>query len=110
GAAALGDIGKLFPDTDNSFKNANSLELLKKVCEILTLNGYKIINIDSVIIAQMPKLSPFIDQMRENIAKECDININQVSVKATTEEGLGFTGALQGISSNSVCLLESIKL
>lgn len=106
GAAALGDIGKLFPDTDERFKGADSLLLLKEVCIVLGAKGYKIVNIDSIVIAQKPKLAPFIEQMRKNIADACQIDISQVSVKATTEEKLGFTGRLEGISSHAVCLIE----
>lgn len=106
GAAALGDIGKLFPDTDERFKGADSLLLLKEVCIVLGENGYKIVNIDSIVIAQKPKLAPYIEQMRNNIADACKIDISQVSVKATTEEKLGFTGRLEGISSHAVCLIE----
>ena len=106
GAAALGDIGKLFPDTDERFKGADSLLLLKEVCVVLGENGYKIANIDSIVIAQKPKLAPYIEQMRKNIADACKIDISQVSVKATTEEKLGFTGRLEGISSHAVCLIE----
>ena len=106
GAAALGDIGKLFPDTDERFKGADSLLLLKEVCVVLGENGYKIVNIDSIVIAQKPKLAPYIEQMRKNIADACKIDISQVSVKATTEEKLGFTGRLEGISSHAVCLIE----
>ena len=105
GAAALGDIGKLFPDTDERFKGADSLILLKEVCAVLKANDYKIVNIDSIVIAQKPKLKPYIDQMRKNIADACGIDISQVSVKATTEEKLGFTGRLEGISSHAVCLI-----
>ena len=106
GAAALGDIGKLFPDTDERFKGADSLLLLKEVCVVLGAKGYKIVNIDSIVIAQKPKLAPYIEQMRKNIADACKIDISQVSVKATTEEKLGFTGRLEGISSYAVCLIE----
>ena len=106
GAAALGDIGKLFPDTDERFKGADSLKLLEEVCNVLGENGYKIVNIDSIVIAQKPKLAPYIEQMRKNIADACQIDITQVSVKATTEEKLGFTGRLEGISSHAVCLIE----
>lgn len=106
GAAALGDIGKLFPDTDERFKGADSLMLLKEVCVVLGAKGYKIVNIDSIVIAQKPKLAPYIEQMRKNIADACKIDISQVSVKATTEEKLGFTGRLEGISSHAVCLIE----
>ncbi len=106
GAAALGDIGKLFPDTDERFKGADSLKLLEEVCVVLGAKGYKIVNIDSIVIAQKPKLAPYIEQMRKNIADACKIDISQVSVKATTEEKLGFTGRLEGISSHAVCLIE----
>ena len=106
GAAALGDIGKLFPDTDERFKGADSLMLLKEVCVVLKANNYKIENIDSIVIAQKPKLAPHIDQMRKNIANACKIDLSQVSVKATTEEKLGFTGRLEGISSHAVCLIK----
>ncbi len=105
GACALGDIGKHFPDNKDEYKNADSIELLKKICELLKSKGYEIINIDSTIIAQNPKLAPYIDKMRENIAVACSININQISVKATTEEHLGFTGQEAGISASAVCLL-----
>lgn len=106
GAAALGDIGKLFPDTDERFKGADSLKLLEEVRNVLGENGNKIVNIDSIVIAQKPKLAPYIEQMRKNIADACKIDISQVSVKATTEEKLGFTGRLEGISSHAVCLIE----
>lgn len=106
GAAALGDIGKLFPDNDNAYKNADSILLLKEVCCVLKENGYKIVNIDSTIIAQKPKLKDYITQMRDIIASACDIEISCVSVKATTEEKLGFTGRLEGISAHAVCLIE----
>lgn len=106
GAAALGDIGKLFPDTDERFKGADSILLLKEVCRVLGENGYKIGNIDSTVIAQKPKLKDYIASMRENIAAACGIDVSQVSVKATTEEKLGFTGSGEGISAHSVCLIE----
>ena len=105
GAAALGDIGALFPDTDEKFKNADSIELLKKVCEILEKKNFKIVNIDSTIIAQKPKLKDHVFKMRENIAKACSIEIDFVSVKATTEESLGFTGREEGISAHAVSLI-----
>lgn len=105
GAAALGDIGALFPDTDEKFKNADSIELLKKVCEILEKNNFKIVNIDSTIIAQKPKLKDHVFKMKENIAKACSIEIDFVSVKATTEESLGFTGRKEGISAHAVSLI-----
>lgn len=106
GAAALGDIGKLFPDTDDRFLGADSLLLLAEVVRVLEKNGYKIVNIDSTVIAQKPKLRGYIDTMRQNIAGACKIDVSQVSVKATTEEKLGFTGRLEGISAHSVCLIE----
>lgn len=106
GAAALGDIGKLFPDTDDAYKGADSILLLKEVCRVLADNGYKIINIDSTLIAQKPKLKDYICSMRENIASACNIDISAVSVKATTEEKLGFTGRLEGISAHAVCLID----
>ena len=106
GAAALGDIGKLFPDTDERFRGADSLKLLSEVSLVLRANNYRIVNIDSIVIAQKPKLAPHIEQMRENIAKACQIETDRVSVKATTEERLGFTGRLEGISAHAVCLIE----
>ena len=106
GAAALGDIGKLFPDTDDRFLGADSLLLLAEVVRVLEENGYKIVNIDSTVIAQKPMLRGYIDTMRRNIAGACKIDVSQVSVKATTEEKLGFTGRLEGISAHSVCLIE----
>ncbi|MDZ4993067.1 2-C-methyl-D-erythritol 2,4-cyclodiphosphate synthase [Clostridium perfringens] len=105
GAAALGDIGKHFPDTDPKYKGANSIKLLEFVGELICKNNYKISNIDATIIAQKPKMAPHIATMRENIAKALNINIDQINVKATTEEGLGFTGSGEGISSQSICLL-----
>lgn len=106
GASALGDIGKLFPDTDERYKGADSLALLKEVVRVLDENGYKIVNIDSTVIAQSPKLKDYIVKMRENIASACNIDVDCVSVKATTEEHLGFTGRKEGISAHSVCLIE----
>jgi len=108
GALALGDIGHLFPDNDDKYENADSIELLKKVCEVMGNHGYKIRNIDSTVIAQKPKLAPYIMQMRQNIADACKCDISQISVKATTEEKLGFTGELLGISAHAVSLLEEI--
>lgn len=108
GALALGDIGKHFPDTDPKYSGADSIVLLKHVYELIKQNGYAIGNLDAVILAQKPKLAPFIEQMRENIAKALDCDISQISVKATTEEKLGFTGEGLGISSHCVCLLESV--
>lgn len=106
GAAALGDIGKHFPDTDPAYKNINSLFLLKKVGELISEGEYKICNIDATIIAQSPKMSPYIQKMRENIAEALNIDVSLVSVKATTEEGLGFSGRKEGISAHSVCLID----
>ena len=109
GAAALGDIGKLFPDTDERFRDAESIKLLWEVIGELKEAGYKPVNIDSTICAQAPKLAPYIDEMRENIAVACGLKKSAVSVKATTEEGLGFTGTGEGMSATAVCLLEEIK-
>ncbi len=106
GAAALGDIGKHFPDTDPQYKGISSIRLLEHVAELLDQNGYLIENIDATIIAQRPKMLPHIPSMRENIAKALHIELDQINVKATTEEGLGFTGSGEGISSQAVCLLE----
>ena len=106
GAAALGDIGKHFPDTDERFKGADSILLLKECVRLAKNEGYEIENIDATIIAQAPKMSPHIDLMRKNIANACDVSLNQVNVKATTEEKLGFTGAGEGISASAVCLLK----
>lgn len=109
GACALGDIGKHFPDTDENFKNADSLVLLKKVVELVKSKGYSINNIDATVLAQAPKLAPYIDLMRANIAEAIEISIDYVSVKATTEEKLGFTGAKEGIAAHCVCLVEEKK-
>lgn len=105
GACAMGDIGHLFPDTDPEFEEADSLVLLEKVVEAVGAKGYKVGNIDSTIIAQAPKMAPYINDMRANIAKACNVDVDVVSVKATTEEKLGFTGALQGISAHAVCII-----
>lgn len=107
GAAAMGDIGKHFPDTDPAYKGISSIELLKRVGELLEENRFLIENIDATIIAQAPKMRPHIDQMRENIAAALGIETGQVNVKATTEEGLGFTGTGEGISSQAICMLTS---
>lgn len=109
GAVSLGDIGKHFPDTDGKFKGISSLELLKEVKSLLDTAGYSIGNIDATIIAQRPKMAPHIQLMRENISKTLNIDINQVNIKATTEEGLGFTGTEEGISSQSICLLTKVR-
>lgn len=109
GAAALGDIGKHFPDSDEKYKGISSLELLKHVGKLLDEDNYIIENIDATIIAQKPKMRPYIDQMRQNIADTLKLDINQVNVKATTEEGLGFTGNGEGISSQAICSLNSVS-
>lgn len=108
GAAALGDIGKHFPDTDPKYEGADSMQLLEEVRRLLDAGNYVIGNVDATVIAQRPKLAPYIETMRENIAARLQIDKNQVNVKATTEEGLGFTGQGQGISSQAICLLETI--
>lgn len=105
GAASLGDIGKHFPDNDDNFKGIDSRILLENVVSLITEKGFEISNIDATVIAQKPKLAPFIEQMRQNIAKSCGIAADRVNVKATTEEKLGFTGNLEGISAHAVCLL-----
>jgi len=106
GAAAKGDIGKLFPDDDDRFLDPDSLVLLREVCYVIEKDGYKIENIDATVIAQKPKLRDYIYTMRENIADACGIDISQVNVKATTEEKLGFTGEGLGISAHSVVLID----
>ena len=108
GALALGDIGHLFPDTDDNFKGADSMKLMEKVVEVCRENGYRIGNIDATVIAQAPKLAPHIISMRENIARVCNCDISQISVKATTEEHLGFTGEKLGISAHAVALMMKI--
>lgn len=105
GASALGDIGRHFPDTDPKYKGISSIELLKHVGNLLSTHNYKIGNIDATIIAQKPKMAPHIPTMRENIASALNISLDQINVKATTEEGLGFTGEGLGISSQAICLL-----
>lgn len=106
GAAALGDIGKHFPDTDDAYKNADSLKLLGKVNRLIKNEGYSVVNIDATILAQAPKLAPYIPNMRKNISKALEISLGFVSVKATTEEGLGFTGNKEGIAAHAVVLIE----
>ncbi len=106
GAAALGDIGKHFPDTDPKYKNADSLVLLENVWALLEKEGYVLSNVDATVLAQAPKLAPYIVPMRENIAKALKTDVANVSVKATTEEGLGFTGAKQGMAAHAVCCIE----
>lgn len=108
GAAALGDIGKHFPDTDPEYKGISSIRLLEKVAALLEEEQYLVENIDATIIAQRPKMLPHIENMRKNIADALKISVEQVSIKATTEEGLGFTGTGEGISSQAICLLEKI--
>lgn len=105
GAAALRDIGRHFPDTDPQYKGISSILLLEKVGELLKEKGYRIVNLDATIIAQKPKLLPYIDTMVENVARALDLSVDQVNIKATTEEGLGFTGTLQGISSQAICMI-----
>lgn len=105
GAAALGDIGKHFPDTDPAYEGISSIKLLEHVGELLEQNNYVIENIDATIIAQRPKMLPHIPQMRKNVAKALGIEESQINIKATTEEGLGFTGSGEGISSQAICLL-----
>ena len=107
GAAALGDIGKHFPDTDPAYKGISSIKLLEHVGELLEENGYVISNIDATVVAQKPKLRPYIEEMEQNIADTLKIAKDQVNVKATTEEGLGFTGTQEGISSQAICMLTS---
>lgn len=106
GAAALRDIGRHFPDTDPQYKGISSILLLRKVGELLKEKGYYIVNIDATIIAQKPKLLPYMDTMIENVAEALELSADQVNIKATTEEGLGFTGSLQGISSQAICVIE----
>ena len=106
GAAALGDIGLLFPDTDDRYKGADSLKLLEKTADCIREAGYEIVNIDSTVIAQVPKLRPYIDRMRERIAGTLQIPVASVSVKATTEERLGFTGRKEGIAAQAIVLIQ----
>lgn len=108
GAAALGDIGHLFPDNDPKYKGADSLVLLREVGRVLQTNGWVLSNLDATILAQAPKMAPHILQMRQNIADAFGVSIDQISVKATTEEGLGFTGAKEGIAAHAVCLIDKL--
>ena len=108
GAAAMGDIGKLFPDTDDRFLGADSIALLREVDRRLTETGYRLGNLDVTVIAQRPKLAPYINQMRQNLAAALRTELQNVSVKATTEEHLGFTGSGEGIAAHAVCLLEPV--
>ncbi|PKM58100.1 MAG: 2-C-methyl-D-erythritol 2,4-cyclodiphosphate synthase [Firmicutes bacterium HGW-Firmicutes-3] len=105
GAMALGDIGKHFPDTDKNYKGADSIKLLEAVRGIMTSHGYEVVNLDATIVAQAPKMAPYIEAMREIIGKTLNTNIDSINIKATTEEGLGFTGEEKGISAQSICLL-----
>ncbi len=109
GAAALGDIGRHFPDTDPRYEGADSMKLLAEVVRLLKDAGFEVNNIDCTVIAQKPKLAKHIGRMRENIARVCGISEDRVNVKATTEEGLGFTGEMKGIAAHSVCTIEPIK-
>ncbi|HHV31756.1 MAG: 2-C-methyl-D-erythritol 2,4-cyclodiphosphate synthase [Ruminococcaceae bacterium] len=106
GAAALGDIGKHFPDSDPAYENADSLVLFAKVMDLLRENGYQVVNIDSTVIAQRPKLMPYLESMRQNLARVGQMDVGQISIKATTEEKLGFTGSGEGIAAHAVCLVE----
>ena len=108
GAAALGDIGKLFPDNDDAYLGADSMELLKKVRDVLRVHGWRLGNLDVTVIAQRPKLAPLIDTMRSNIADALETDVSNISVKATTEERLGFTGSGEGIAAHAVCLIERV--
>lgn len=107
GAASLGDIGCLFPDNDEKYKGADSLLLLKEVVKVIADKGYSVVNIDCTLIAQKPKMRPYIDKMRQNIADACGVSVEFISVKATTEEGLGFSGNGDGMSAHAVCLIEN---
>lgn len=109
GAAAMGDIGRHFPDNDEQYKNISSLLLLEKVSLLLKERGYNTINIDATVIAQRPKLAPYIEQMVKNMADVLSVPCDSINVKATTEEGLGFTGSGEGIAAQAVCLIEKIK-
>ena len=109
GAMAAGDIGKLFPDSDPAYKGADSLVLTRRVAEVMVERGYRLGNIDATVIAQAPKLAPHIPAMRERIAEAFGVEVNRISVKATTEERLGFTGSGEGIAAHAVCLLEEAR-
>lgn len=108
GAACLGDIGQHFPDSDSAYAGADSLELLRSVAGLLQASGYRVGNVDATLLAQAPKLAPHISQMRQNLAQAMGVEVDQISVKATTEEGLGFTGARQGIAAHAVALLQAL--
>jgi 2-C-methyl-D-erythritol 2,4-cyclodiphosphate synthase len=107
GAAALGDIGKFFPSTNSLIKDINSREILKQVILLLQQKKYYIVNIDATVICELPKLTSYIDQIKKNIASDCNINIDRINVKATTTETLGFTGRGEGIAAHAICLIES---
>ena len=109
GAMAAGDIGKLFPDSDAAYKGADSLVLTRRVAEVMTQRGYRLGNIDATVIAQAPKLAPHIPALRERIAEAFEVEVDRISVKATTEERLGFTGSGEGIAAHAVCLLEEAR-
>jgi len=109
GAAALGDIGRLFPDSDEHYAGASSMDLLRRVCHLIDREGYSVANIDATVIAQRPKLAQYIPEMKHNIARACGMEASRVNVKATTEEGLGFTGAGEGIAAHAVVLLEGLQ-
>ncbi|WP_196592034.1 2-C-methyl-D-erythritol 2,4-cyclodiphosphate synthase [Pectinatus frisingensis] len=109
GAAGLGDIGRHFPDNDVQYKNISSMILLKKTRDLLRNKNYTVINIDATIIAQMPKMAPYIETMRSNVAKVLSLDKEYINIKATTEEGLGFTGAGQGIAANAITLIEKCE-
>lgn len=106
GAAALGDIGRYFPDSNGEYKDISSLVLLQRVCRLIAQSNYEIVNIDCVVVAQKPKLSPFIEQIRQSLADAMSVEVDMVSVKATTTEGLGFEGRKEGISAHAICALE----
>lgn len=109
GACALGDIGRIFPDSDPAYLGADSLKLLEQVLKLIADRGYRVGNVDCTIIAQAPKLAPYMHQMRSKLAATCGISLEDVNVKATTEEGLGFTGSGEGIRAHAVCLLEKLQ-
>ena len=108
GAAALGDIGLHFPDSDEKYKDASSLLLLSEVVSKLAVSGYRVMNIDATVVAQRPKIAAYIQNIRENIEERCTLEVSSINIKATTEEGLGFTGKMEGISAFAVCLIESM--
>ena len=107
GAASLGDIGKHFPNTNPFIKDINSREILKKVISLLQQKKYSIVNIDATVICELPKLTPYIDQIKKNIASDCNIDLDRVNIKATTTETLGFTGRGEGVAAQAICLIES---